>query len=66
MKYYYDTKDLNNIIYSKNEIFNIPYEIKIFNKKKKRNISELDINFLKLKIENQIFLCNEMYNGKAT
>ena len=66
MKYYYDSKDLNNVIYSKNEIFNIPYEIKIFNEKKRKGtFSELDISFLKLKIENQTFYVNETYNGKA-
>ena len=35
MKYYYDVKDLKNISYSENEIFNIPYSIEILKTKKK-------------------------------
>ena len=36
MKYYYDTKKLQNILNIKNEIFNIPYSIELYNNKKKR------------------------------
>ena len=31
MEYSYDTKESKNILISKNEVFNIPYEIKVFN-----------------------------------
>ena len=30
MKYYFDSKELKNIFYSENEIFNIPFSIKSF------------------------------------
>ena len=54
MKYYHDPKESKNFLYSKNEIFNFPYEIKI-NKDKieKKYISQINLNFIKLKIENE-------------
>jgi hypothetical protein len=55
MKYYYDPHDLQNIIYSKNEIFNIPYTYKLIDNKKKDIIfSKINLNFLKLQIENEL------------
>ncbi len=55
MKYFYDPKELKNIIISENEIFNIPYEIKFYDDKKNKKIwSEINISFLKLKLENEI------------
>ena len=54
MKYYYDEKNFNNVLYSDNELFNIPYSIEIFNDKDKKIIhTKLDINLLRLQIENQ-------------
>ena len=39
MKYFYEPNELKNIIYSDNEIFNIPYSIELLkNKEKKKNI----------------------------
>ena len=55
MKYYYDPKELKNIVDSENEIFNIPYSFKSYiNKKDKKIYSKLNFNFLKLQIENEL------------
>ena len=53
MKFYYDEKDSKNILNSKNEIFNIPYEIKIFYNDKNAVFSKLDLSFIKLNLENE-------------
>ena len=53
MKYYHDTKELKNLVNSDNEIFNIPY-IFILNKDKKKIFTKININYLKLQIENEI------------
>ena len=55
MKYYYDPKELKNIINSKNEIFNIPYSLQLYNDKdKKKLITKIDINSLKFQIKNEL------------
>ena len=55
MKYLYDLKNLNNIVVSKNEIFNIPYELDLFDDRTEKKIfSKLSLNLLKLKIENEL------------
>ena len=66
MKYFYDENELKNIVYSGNEIFNIPYSIKLFkNKNDKKIFSILNLSFLKLKIINE-FSFNELENkGKS-
>ena len=38
MKYYFDSKELKNIFYSENEIFNIPFSIESFFSEDKRKI----------------------------
>ena len=66
IKYYYDNNELKNILLSNNEIFNIPYKIKILNDQTKKVIfTELDLNFLKLKLENEHSYSVETYNGMA-
>ena len=65
MKYSYDANELKNIMISKNEIFNIPYEIKIFNdEKNKKFISKLNLNFLKLQLDNEYNYNKEVKTGK--
>ena len=55
MKYHYDSKELKNIVVSKNKIFNIPYSINLYTDKIKNKIfSKIRLNFLKLQIENEI------------
>ena len=66
MKYYYDTKELNNFIEAKNEIFNFEYDIKLYNEIiEKKLISKLKFNFLKLKIDNVFNYSKEKKNGEA-
>ena len=38
MKYYYDEKIFNNILYSENELFNMPYSIEILNVREKKKL----------------------------
>ncbi len=65
MKYYYDTNQLKNILHSKNEIFNLPYEFRLyFDKDKKKILSKLYIDYFKLKIENELNYKTEEKKGK--
>ena len=67
MNFFYDPKDLKNIVFMENEIFNIPYEIKLYNDKEKKKISsKINFKFLKLKIENEYNYENDTKIGKAT
>jgi len=66
MKYFYDFKNLNNIVVSKNEIFNIPYQLELFvDRTKKKIFSELSLNLLKLKIENELDYSRNIKNGST-
>ena len=52
MKCYYDDKELKNKIISKNEIFNLPYEIELFDDSDEKKIFfKLDFNLFKIRIE---------------
>ena len=65
MEYFYDTKESKNTLVSKNEVFNIPYEIQVFNdEKNKRFISKLNLNFLKLQLKNEHDYINKVKTGK--
>ena len=67
MKYYYETKELKNILYSENEIFNIPFSLEsFFNQDKNKIFSQINLNLLKLKIENELDFKNEKKNRKLT
>ena len=62
MNYYYDTKELKNLVNSNNEIFNIPYFLT--SKKDNKKIStKIKLNFLKLQIENEIDYSSEKKIG---
>ena len=66
MKYYYEEKELKNIFYSDNEIFNIPYSIEsFFGKNKKKIFSQISFNLMKIKIDNELTLNNESKIGKS-
>ncbi len=66
MKYYYDQKDLNNTFYSENELFNIPYKIKVLNDKKRSKLfSKINLEFLKVQIENEFNYSKEIKIGNA-
>lgn len=65
-KYYYDPKELKNIFYSENEIFNIPYSIESFlSEDKNKFFSLINLNLIKLKIENELIFENERKKGKS-
>ena len=66
MKYYYDPKEFKNIFLSKNEIFNIPFSIEIFfNQDKSKILSQIDIDLMKLRIQNELEVNNEVKSGKS-
>ncbi len=66
MKYYFDSNELKNILYSDNEIFNIPFSIETFlNEDKNKIFSNLNINLIKFKIENELTLDNKKKTGKS-
>ena len=66
MKYYYDFNELKNFIISENEIFNVPYQIKLYDDRIQKKIwSEVNINFFKLKLENEITYSDLLKIGKA-
>ena len=66
MEYYFDSKELKNVIQSKNKLFNFPYEIKMYKDiKEKKLISKLNINLLKLQIQNEFNYYNKIKKGKA-
>ena len=66
MKYFFDAKEIKNKIFSKNEIFNLPYEVEIFkDNNKKKFLTNLNLNFLKVKIENELISKKNLKIGKA-
>ena len=66
IKYYYDNKELKNIFYSENEIFNIPFSLESFFSEDKSNFfSQINLNLMKLKIENELSFEDEKKIGKS-
>ncbi len=66
IKYYYDHKELKNIFYSENEIFNIPFSLKSFFSEGKNNFfSQINLNLIKLRIENKLTFEKEKKIGKS-
>ena len=64
MKYYYDFNNFKNILYSNNEVFNIPYSYEIVNNKiEKKIFTKINLNFLKLQIENELNYTNDIKKG---
>ena len=64
--YFYDSKELKNIFYSENEIFNLPYSLEIFNDKNEKKLySKLNIDLLKLQIKNDHFYNNRIKTGSS-
>ncbi len=62
MNYHYDSKELKNILYSENELFNIPFSL-MLNKDKEKILSKINLKFLKLQIENQFNYTNGIKKG---
>ena len=64
MEYFYDYKDLQNKVVSKNEIFNLPYSFELMkNNIEKKIFSKLNLDFLKLEINNELDFSNEVKKG---
>ena len=65
-KYIYDQNESNNIFYSKNNIFNLPYSMELSNDKNKKKLSsKINIESLNLQLENQ-FSNGEKYISGST
>ena len=66
MKYYFDSKELKNIFYSENEIFNIPFSVEsFFSEDYKKNLSTINLDLMKLNIENELIFENNKKIGKS-
>jgi hypothetical protein len=64
LKYFYDFKNLENILSANNELFNIPYKIKLRdNQYKKQIVSNISFDDLNLKLENYHNYKNQEKNG---
>ena len=60
MKYYFDSKELKNIFFSENEIFNIPFSVEsFFSEDNRKNLSTINLNLMKLNIKNELIFENE-------
>ncbi len=65
-KYYYEKKELKNVLFSENEIFNIPFSIETyFNADKSKIFSKINLNLIKLKIDNELSLDKEKKIGNT-
>ena len=63
-KYYFEPKEIKNMLDANNEIFNLPYSIKIFDDKIEKTIfSEINIDSLRLQINNQTKYIDNNYSG---
>ncbi len=66
IKYYYQSKELKNFIYSENEIFNMPFSMETFFGENENEIySKLNLDLIKLQIENELNLNNQEKKGKS-
>ena len=66
MEYKYDAKELKNIFYSENEIFNVPFLMEfIFSEDKNKIFTKINVNLMKLKVENELQFDNEKKIGKS-
>ncbi len=66
MKYYFDKKELKNIFYSENEIFNIPFSVEsFFSEDNTKNLSTINLDLMKLNIENELIFENNKKIGKS-
>jgi len=64
LEYYYDLKEFKNVVISENEIFNIPYSIKIYKERLTKNLfSKVNLNFLKLQLINELDYSDDLKKG---
>jgi hypothetical protein len=63
-KYIYDPKEFKNILFSKNNIFNLSYSMELSNNKEEKKLnSKINIRSLNLQLENQISYGEELKSG---
>ncbi len=63
-RFYYDSKNLQNVLLSKNRIFNVPYKLKIENNKfNKKFITKFSSKKIRLNIENEFSYDEENKSG---
>ena len=64
LKYFFDTKDKKNTLTTDNEIFNIPYSVELKDYPvKKKIISKINFDFIKLQIQNEFTYDKSLKNG---
>ena len=64
-KYYYDPNELKNFFYSENEIFNVPYSIQLFFDDNKNVYSKINIDSLRLQLENKLIFGKDFNFGST-
>ena len=65
LKYFYDRKELKNVSTSENELFNINYRLKVSDDRfKKKIFSKLNIDLIKLQIENKLNYNDDIKKGE--
>ena len=64
-KYYYDPNELKNFFYSENEIFNVPYSIQLFFDDNKNVYSKINIDSLRLQLENKLIFGKDFNLGST-
>jgi hypothetical protein len=65
LKYFYDIKKLENVLLADNEIFNIPYEVKVTDDLiKEKIISKINLDLINLQIENIFNYSSYKKNGQ--
>ena len=64
-KYYYDPNELKNFFYSENEIFNVPYSIQLFFDDNKNIYSKINIDSLRLQLENKLIFGKDFNFGST-
>jgi hypothetical protein len=63
-KYIYDPKESKNILYSKNNIFNLPYSMEFSNNEEEKKLnSKINIGSLNFQLENQFSYEEELKSG---
>ena len=63
-KYAYDPKELKNILYSRNNIFNLPYSLEVSNNQDEKKLnSKINIGSLNFQLDNQFSYGEELRSG---
>ena len=67
LKYYYDPNEFKNILFSENEIFNIPFSLEVINHKDKKKLdTKLNLSLVGLKIQNMHNYNSVIKSGSTT